>query len=275
MPTAEANTSKLESTPEVLLRKRRNADLIRLEKQELAKKRQEDERSGKQRNKKKVRRAEAMVSRALTTERERERIKRISKLELKKAKKIAYPDLVTNLPSEKDFILKITERKKEINNKSDDEVEEVDEDESDNMLIKEKIIYEGAPTLLFVVRVRGPSSATIPNKAFKILNTLRLTHLNTGVFIKMTKSTYPLLRLISPYIVIGSPSLSSIRSLVQKRSKIIYKRPGETEEHEIILNDNNIIEEKLGDCGIICMEDIIHEISSMGESFQKDRKSVV
>lgn len=260
-------STKLNSTPEILLRKRRNADRTRLEKQELARQKNEERRKTKQKNKKRFIRAETLVSKTLATEREKERIKRISKLELNKTKKLNGADLDTiHLPSEKDFILKITEKPvSEDNELGESSIDEEDEEDS---IIKEKIVYDGEPTLLFIIRVRGPTAVNIPAKAFKILTLLRLTEINTGVFVKLTKTVYPLLKLVAPYIVIGQPSLSSIRSIVQKRSKIMYKRPEETEEKEIQLNDNNIIEEQLGETGIICMEDIIHEINTMGESFQ-------
>ncbi|KAG0662158.1 ribosomal-like protein [Monosporozyma unispora] len=249
---------ELNSTPEILLRKRRNADRTRLEKQELAKQKLAKQNKIKSANKNKFIRAESIVANTLATEREKERIKRISKVELKKLKN----DL-DHLPSDKDFILNIIEKTPE-QKQQDEEFEKEDEDE----FIREKIVYDGKPTLLFVLRVKGPTNVNIPHKAFKILNLLRLQELDTGVFVKLTKTTYPLLRLIAPYIVIGKPSLQSVRSLIQKRSKILYQRDTDPKPVEIILNDNNIVEEKLGEFGIICIEDIIHEINSLGENFQ-------
>lgn len=252
-------SQKLDSTPEILLRKRRNADRIRLEKQQLAVQKKEKIAKQKQMNKKKFIRMEKIAANSLATNREKERVKRISKLELKKLK-----NETVGLASDKDFILKITEKTQE---QIAEDAENDDDDENDN-LIKEKIVYDGKDTLLFVIRVKGPTNVKIPHKVFKILSVLRLETINTGVFIKLTSSVFSLLKLISPYIVIGKPSLSSVRSLLQKRSKVMYKRPNESNESEIILNDNNIIEEKLGEFGLICMEDVIHEIYSIGEYFQ-------
>lgn len=256
-------SSKLNSTPEILLRKRRNADRIRLEKQQLAIQKKEKLAKQKQLNKKKFIRMEKIAANSLATNREKERVKRISKLELKKLK-----NETVGLASDKDFILKVTEKTPEQIKQDLEDGIEIDEDDENYNLIKEKIVYDGRDTLLFVIRVKGPTNVKIPHKIFKILSTLRLETINTGVFIKLTKSVFPLLKLISPYIVIGRPSLSSVRSLLQKRSKVMYKRPDESNETEIVLNDNNIIEEKLGEFGLICMEDLIHEIYSMGEYFQ-------
>lgn len=248
----------LNSNPEILLRKRRNADRTRIEKQELARRKRELQQKQKRQNKNRFIRPESIVAKTLATTREKERIKRVSKLGAKKAR-----NELDHLPSDKDFILKITEKPRSASEDPEDD-EEQDDDEG---LIKEKIIYNGEPTLLFVVRVKGPSAANIPHKAFKVLSLMRLIDTNTGVFVKLTEKVYPLLKLIAPYVIIGKPSLSSIRSLIQKRSRIIYQRPGEEESREIALNDNNIVEEKIGENGIICMEDIIHEIATLGDAF--------
>ncbi|EDO15362.1 hypothetical protein Kpol_457p13 [Vanderwaltozyma polyspora DSM 70294] len=251
------SSSQLNSNPEILLRKRRNADRTRLEKQELSKARKIEQDKKRRLNKNKFVRIEKLVTNTLATEREKERIKRISKLELKKSK-----NELDHLPTDKNFILKITERD---NSQSVDEDIKVD-DEEENDLIKEKVIYDGEETLLFVIRVKGPNSVKLPSKVFKILSLLRLVDVNTGVFIKLTENVFPLLKIISPYVITGRPSLSSIRSLIQKRSRILISE--NDEQKEVILNDNNVIEDKLGSEGIICMEDIIHEISTLGDSFQ-------
>lgn len=248
----------LNSDPEILLRKRRNADRTRLEKQEFARQRQEQRKKEQIKNKKKFIRAESLVANSLATSREKERIKRISKLEHKKLK-----GDVSHLPSEKNFFLKVTEKPQ-----SEETDDLIDEDEEDGFE-REKVAYNGEEQLLFVLRVKGPVAASIPHKAYRILSTLRLEEVNTAVFIKLTETTFSLLKIIAPYVIVGKPSLKSIRSLIQKRSKIVYKREDEEEAKEIILNDNNIVEEKLGDCGVICIDDIIHEIATLGENFTK------
>lgn len=133
----------------------------------------------------------------------------MSILEDKKAK-----NETQHIASGKDFILKITEKANGPEENSVD-LEETEEEEDDG-LIREKTTYDGKPALLFIVRVRGPLAVNIPNKAFKILSLLRLVETNTGVFVKLTKNVYPLLKVIAPYVVIGKPSLSSIRSLIQR-----------------------------------------------------------
>lgn len=243
----------LNSNPEVLLRKRRNLERTRLEKQELAKKRMEEQKKLKNKSKNRFVRAESIVATNLATQREKERIKRISILEHKKSR-----NLVDHLPSDRDFIMRVTPLP---------ESEIDDDDEDSDGLLREKIVYDGKPTLLFIVRMKGPTNTKIPHKAYQVLELLRLQNNNTGVFFALTPTTYPLLKLVAPYVVTGRPSPNSVRSLIQKRSRILHQREDETEPHPVVLNDNNIVEQRLGEEGIICIEDIIHEIVSLGDSF--------
>ncbi|CEP61724.1 Rlp7p LALA0_S03e09450g [Lachancea lanzarotensis] len=251
----------LESNPEILLRKRRNADRTRLEKQELAQRRKQQQGKQKRARKNKFERAETIVATTLATDREKERIKRVSKLEAQRAKGETH-----HLASSRDFILKIRDRS------DGDQGAESDENEDDEdaaSLHTEKCIYDGKPTLLFVLRIRGPVAAKIPQKAHKVLSLLRLSEVNTGVFVRLSTQVYPLLKLVAPYVVIGEPSLASVRSLIHKRSRVLLKPSEGGESREVILNDNNVVEEALGSEGIICVEDIIHEIATLGEGFVK------
>ncbi|KAH3684912.1 hypothetical protein WICPIJ_004109 [Wickerhamomyces pijperi] len=228
---------ELNSNPEILLRKRKNADRVRIEKQEAARKRAEDRSRSKKLQKQTTRfvRAETVVARRLATDREHTRIKRVTKVE--KAK-------LEGESTDKNFIEKV---------------------QADGL--KEKRLYDGKDTLYFVIRVSGPHGVKIPSKVIKVLNLLRLTHVNTAVFLKLTETVYPLLKLISPYVIIGQPSLASVRNLIQKRATVTVQVEEGTKS--VKLNDNNLVEEQLGEEGIICVEDIIHEIMSLGENFKR------
>ena len=72
-----------------------------------------------------------------------------------------------------------------------------------------------------------------------------------------------MLRLVEPYIAYGYPNLKSVRELVYKRGYAKVNR------QRIPITDNSIIEKALGKCGIICMEDLIHEIFTVGPNFKK------
>ena len=53
----------------------------------------------------------------------------------------------------------------------------------------------------FVVRIRGINE--IAPKPRKILQLLRLLQINNGVFVKVTKATQQMLRLVEPYVTYG------------------------------------------------------------------------
>jgi large subunit ribosomal protein L7e len=52
--------------------------------------------------------------------------------------------------------------------------------------------------------------------------------------------------------------------------ELIYKRGhGKVNKQRIALTSNDIVEKNLGDCDLICMEDLIHEIFTVGPNFKK------
>lgn len=117
------------------------------------------------------------------------------------------------------------------------------------------------PKLAFVMRIRGING--LHPKPRKVLQLFRLRQINNGVFIKLNKATVNMLRLAEPYITWGHPNLKSVRELIYKRgfAKVDGRR--------IPLTDNEIIEKKLGKYGIICMEDLVHEIYTVGPHFKQ------
>lgn len=120
---------------------------------------------------------------------------------------------------------------------------------------------EEQPKLVFVVRIKGINK--IAPKPRKILQLLRLLQINNGVFIRLTKATQEMLTVINPFIAYGYPNLKSVRELIYKRGY------GKIDKQRIALTDNQLIEDNLGKYGIVCMEDLIHEIYTVGPNFKQ------
>ncbi|XP_008571241.1 PREDICTED: 60S ribosomal protein L7-like 1, partial [Galeopterus variegatus] len=59
------------------------------------------------------------------------------------------------------------------------------------------------------------------------------------------------------------PNLKSVRELILKRGQAKVKNK------TIPLTDNTVIEDHLGRFGVICLEDLIHEIAFPGKYFQE------
>merc|ERR1712046_184551 len=116
------------------------------------------------------------------------------------------------------------------------------------------------PKLAFVMRIRGINQ--VAPKVRKVLQLFRLRQINNGVFIKLNKATISMLRICEPYITWGTPNLKSIRELIYKRGfiKVDGKRTP--------ITSNDLIEQQLGRHGIICVEDLVHEIMTVGPNFR-------
>ncbi|CAI4219167.1 unnamed protein product [Parascedosporium putredinis] len=111
--------------------------------------------------------------------------------------------------------------------------------------------------LIFVIRIKGSP------KPRKILQLLRLLQINNGVFIRVTKATSEMIKLVEPWVAYGYPNLKTVKDLVYKRGY------GKVNKQRIPLTDNSIIEESLGKFGIVCVEDLIHEIYTVGPNFKQ------
>ncbi|KAH6872817.1 60S ribosomal protein L7 [Alternaria rosae] len=116
------------------------------------------------------------------------------------------------------------------------------------------------PKLAFVVRIKGINK--IDPKKRKTLQLLRLLQINNGVFVKLTKATMEMLKIVEPFVAYGYPNQKSVRELIYKRGY------GKVDKQRLPLTDNEIIEENLGKYGMICMEDLIHEICTVGPNFK-------
>merc|ERR1712117_6132 len=112
----------------------------------------------------------------------------------------------------------------------------------------------------FVMRIRGVNQ--VAPKVKKALQLFRLRQINNGVFVKLNKATINMLRICEPHITWGTPTLKSVRESVYKRGFV--KKDG----CRTAITSNDIIEESLGRFGIICVEDLIHEIITVGPNFK-------
>jgi len=111
-----------------------------------------------------------------------------------------------------------------------------------------------------LVRIKGINA--VAPKVKKVLQLFRLLQINNAVFVKVNKATVNMIRIIEPYIAYGYPNLKTVRDLVYKRGY------GKVQKRRTPLSDNAIIEGALGDKGVICIEDVVHEIVTAGPHFK-------
>nr|XP_025044674.1 60S ribosomal protein L7 [Pelodiscus sinensis] len=99
-------------------------------------------------------------------------------------------------------------------------------------------------------------------KVRKVLQLLRLRQIFNGTFVKLNKASINMLRIVEPYIAWGYPNLKSVHELIYKRGY------GKINKQRVALTDNSLIQRCLEKYGIICMEDVVHEIYTVGKNFK-------
>merc|ERR1712099_190115 len=157
-------------------------------------------------------------------------------------------------------------RRVEIFKRAEKYAKEYQDQERDEIRLKRDAKKEGnyyvpgETKLVFVMRIRGINQ--VSPKVKKVLQLLRLRQINNCVFIKMNKATQNMLRICEPYITYGSPNLKAVRDLVYKRGFV------KVDGNRTPITSNDIIEGKLGKMGIICVEDLIHEVFTVGPNFK-------
>jgi len=126
---------------------------------------------------------------------------------------------------------------------------------------KGSFFVEGEAKVALVIRIKGINK--LAPKPKKILQLLRLRQLHNGVFVKLNKATWNMLRMIEPFVTYGFPSRHTIEKLIYKRGH------GKVDRCRIPLSDNAIVESVLGKHGLHCVEDVIHEIVTCGPKFKE------
>ncbi|KAL7984244.1 hypothetical protein Chor_002814 [Crotalus horridus] len=126
------------------------------------------------------------------------------------------------------------------------------------------------PKLAFVIRIRGING--VSPKVRKVLQLLRLRQIFNGTFVKLNKASINMLRIVEPYIAWGK------RLLVKSVNKCRIHNAMDGTEDDLIYRDNDSVESDATEVeesdmfekkyGIICMEDLIHEIYTVGKNFK-------
>jgi large subunit ribosomal protein L7e len=140
---------------------------------------------------------------------------------------------------------------------------QVDSDDEEEAKVK-TITYQansvGAP-MVFVIRIRDHHGASTMVR--RALDRLRLKNLNEGIFIRYDDSNRKLLHLVEPWVVYGPPTKGVVEDLIERRGY------GKVDDKRVALSDNTIIEQALGkECGVICAEDLVHELCEVGDNFE-------
>eukprot|EP00339_Tiarina_fusa_P006803 CAMPEP_0117035542 /NCGR_PEP_ID=MMETSP0472-20121206/25230_1 /TAXON_ID=693140 ORGANISM="Tiarina fusus, Strain LIS" /NCGR_SAMPLE_ID=MMETSP0472 /ASSEMBLY_ACC=CAM_ASM_000603 /LENGTH=277 /DNA_ID=CAMNT_0004745031 /DNA_START=61 /DNA_END=894 /DNA_ORIENTATION=+ len=217
--------------PESVLRKRHDLDDLRRKNQanaELTKKGQVKKKGTY------VVKPETFLAKAKNRQNERTRYQRVKKKGMMKR--------ASNKPVEKSRDIRIGDEEDEV----------------------ETIAYQAnsvGASMVFAIRIRE-DAGKIPKEVYNIMAQLRLKSPSTGVFLKYDAVTRRHLHLIEPWVVYGQPSEGIVKDLLERKSF------GNVRGEKTPLSDNTILERELGnEHGILCMEDLVHELNTVGDSF--------
>ncbi|XLR65162.1 hypothetical protein S83_015834 [Arachis hypogaea] len=115
---------------------------------------------------------------------------------------------------------------------------------------------------LLVIRIHGKND--MHPKTRKNLYSLGLRRVFSAVFLKPSDGVLAKLQRVEPFVTYGYPNLKSIKELIYKKGHM------KIEKRKVPLTDNNIIEQVIyGKYGIVCIEDMVHQIYNVGPHFKE------
>ena len=107
---------------------------------------------------------------------------------------------------------------------------------------------------IIIIRICGQWER-IPKEIQLILSKLNLKQLNNAIILFYNKENFKMVKLIESYVTWGFINKYMIEDLLRKRGSVTF---GNNEPNEL---DNVDIENALGKLGIVCIEDIIFELT--------------
>uniref|UniRef100_A0A8C7NAG9 Ribosomal protein L7-like 1 n=1 Tax=Oncorhynchus kisutch TaxID=8019 RepID=A0A8C7NAG9_ONCKI len=132
-------------------------------------------------------------------------------------------------------------------------------------LLKKRKAYQSHKTIVFIQVSKGK-----PLKFKCLEDFLKDSHrkhrdetrirrsIFSGAFVKMNETSMAMLKMVEPYVALGFLFVE----LILKRGQ------AKINKQKVALTDNTLIEQHMGKYGIICLEDLIHEIYSVGMNFR-------
>jgi len=115
--------------------------------------------------------------------------------------------------------------------------------------------------MMMVIRITGINK--LAPKPRKILKLLRLDQLNKATFVKCTQPVLNMIKCIEPYVILGYPNLKTVKELVLKKGYC------KVQGQRIPIQDNETISNALGKYNIHGVDDLIHEIYTVGPNFKQ------
>lgn len=128
---------------------------------------------------------------------------------------------------------------------------------------KTRISKAQTPTdkLLLVIQIHR--SGQVSSQVKLALKKLRLGKLFLATFVKNDEETCAALVAAEPYITFGVPTPEIVDNLIRHHGTTYIHKKRKT------IKDNSIVEQILGKHGILCVDDLVYELTSVSEKFKK------
>ncbi|KAL1400685.1 hypothetical protein pipiens_007227 [Culex pipiens pipiens] len=88
---------------------------------------------------------------------------------------------------------------------------------------------------------------------------------------ELTEQVHAMLKMVEPWVIWGYPTIGTVRELVYKYG-LFKPEQGEKGPKKVPITSNKQVEDKFGHLGIICVEDLLHELLTVGPNFIKVTK---
>eukprot|EP00928_Gymnodinium_smaydae_P079250 TRINITY_DN63223_c0_g1_i1.p2 TRINITY_DN63223_c0_g1~~TRINITY_DN63223_c0_g1_i1.p2 ORF type:complete len:257 (-),score=77.31 TRINITY_DN63223_c0_g1_i1:69-839(-) len=131
---------------------------------------------------------------------------------------------------------------------------------------KKKKVKQGGGKVIAVVR-NGRQGGS--KDVHSTLKEIGLTECHTLAFLQNTEENAAKLAVLRPFLFWGPPNYKLVTTIMSK--KALFKDPKKP-KRKLLLSDNALVEEHLGDLGLLCTEDMAHTIFSCSERFDEVKR---
>ncbi|XP_035911971.1 60S ribosomal protein L7-like [Anopheles stephensi] len=138
------------------------------------------------------------------------------------------------------------------------------------VLPKKEVMYK-ENQLVLVYRHRG--SKVIANKeVLKTLVRLGLPVQRSATLHRLTHELIAQLKVVEPFVIWGYPNITVVQALLYKYVRLRCLQTGEESKKPVPLTSNKQVEDLFGSLGMLCVEDLLHEIMKVGPHFDAIRE---
>ena len=118
--------------------------------------------------------------------------------------------------------------------------------------------------VLLVLRIRGDKNLSAQQK--KLLSKLRIKKQHEAVLLRVDQPLIDILKSVENCVIYGHISHAVAKELVTKRGQL------RKDKQIVSINSNEVVENVLGELGIICIEDIVSAIARGNKDFDVVQK---